>query len=307
IDVVESFKERSAKGKLTENIETITKQIQSEIHEELFVNTGIFKPWQFRDGYTKSVLLDTILEDIYIYYNEPAKLREGFEVEQKTVKVPCFFKKIDGEHLDKSEYQKLVKYCIEAPNTLFFNDGNISRDTTVSGDMYTLMFCQLSDGTFDIEEIKKLDIYRFKKYNNEVQDFLLNKFNEVIKRKDLYVNSLDKESSLKLLVLVLALNEEIIRIVDNFDFVDRVPKIVIYLNGEENISDSMKLLLGYIHNIGIDIIIFNPSGLCNISDVINSERFNDTRLQNINYNSNYKNLVKINTKQSVISKLFKLD
>ncbi|MGL5348552.1 MAG: YceG family protein, partial [Peptostreptococcaceae bacterium] len=45
IDVVESFKERSAKGKLTENIETITKQIQSEIHEELFVNTGIFKPW----------------------------------------------------------------------------------------------------------------------------------------------------------------------------------------------------------------------------------------------------------------------
>ena len=30
------------------------------------------------------------------------------------------------------------------------------------------------------------------------------------------------------------LNEEIIRLIDNFDFVDRVPKIVIYLNNEDD-------------------------------------------------------------------------
>ncbi|MGL6108315.1 YceG family protein [Romboutsia sp.] len=305
IDTVDSFEERCSKGKLSENIETITKQIQSEIHQELFVDTGMFKPWQFRGGFTKSALLDTILEDIYIYYNEPAKLREGFKVEGKVVKVPCFFKKIDGEHLDQFEYQKMVRYCIESSNTLFFNHGNISRDVDVSGDMFKLMFCQLSDGTFDIEEIKKLDIYRFKKYSNEIQNFLLNKFNEVIKRKDLYEENLDKEASLKLLVLVLALNEEIVRLIDNFDFVDRVPKIVIYLNSEDGIIDNMKLLLGYIHNIGIDIIIFNPSGLCNISNIIKNERFNNTRLQNINYNSNYKNLTKVNTKQSVFTKLFR--
>ena len=82
------------KGKIVDVVKTLTKQIQNEVHEELFVNTGIFKPWQFRSGFTKSVLLDTILEDIYIYYNEPAKLREGFEVNEKIVKVPCFFKKI---------------------------------------------------------------------------------------------------------------------------------------------------------------------------------------------------------------------
>ncbi|MPM97948.1 hypothetical protein SDC9_145129 [bioreactor metagenome] len=171
--------------------------------------------------------------------------------------------------------------------------------------MFELMFCQLSDGTFDIEEVKKLDIYKFKKYSDETQNFLLNKFNEVIKRKDLYVNKLDKDDVLKLLVLVLSLNEEIVRLVDNFDFVDRVPKIVIYLNNEDTINDNMKLLIGYLHNIGIDIIIFNPSGLCNISNVINSERFNSTRLQNINYKSNYKSLIRSNTKQSVFSKLFK--
>jgi len=305
IDEILTFKERCSRGKLTDNVETLTKQIQSEVHEELFVNTGIFKPWQFRSGFTKSVLLDTILEDIYIYYNEPAKLREGFEVNGNTVKVPCFFKNIDGQHLDILEYQKMVKYCIESSNTLFFNYPNFSSEVNISGDMFKLMFCQLSDGTFDIEEIKKLDIYKFRKYSNEIQNFLLNKFNEVIKRQDLYVQKFDTEDCLNLLVLVLNLNEEIVRLIDNFDFVDRVPKIVIYLNKEDNLSHNMKLLLGYLHNIGIDIIIFNPSGLCNISDTINNERFNNVRLQNINYNSMYKDLMKINIKQNVFSKLFK--
>ena len=198
----------------------------------------------------------------------------------------------------------MVKYCSESiQNTLFFNNGNISNDRDLSWDMFKLMFCQLSDGTFDIEEIKKLDMYRYKKYSNEVQDFILNKFNEVIKRDDLYVNNLDKESSLKLLVLILSLNEDIIRLIDNFDFVGYVPKIVIYLDNEDQVSYNMTLLLGYLHNIGIDIIIFNPSGLFNITNIIKSDKINIERLQNINYNSTYKELM--NNKISVFSKLFK--
>lgn len=305
IGAIESFEERCSKGNIIENVETITKQIQREVHKELFVNTGIFKPWQFRNGFTKSILLDTIVEDIYIYYNEPAKLRDGFGVQGNIVKVPVFFYKIDGEYQDKLEYYKLVKYCKDSPNTLFFNSGNISVDAQISGDMFKLMFCQLSDGTFDIEEIKKLDIYKLDKYSEEVQNFLLNKFNEVIKRDDLYVNKLDKDSCLKLLVLVLTLNEEIIRLVDNFDFVDSIPKLVIYLDGEDIISENMIMLLGYIHNIGIDIIIFNPSGFCNISSIIKNNKFNVVRLQNINYNSKYNNLISTNTKSNIFTKLFK--
>ena len=304
IDIVDTFEDRCKKGNIIDTVETVTKQIQQDIHKEIFENTGIFRPWQFRNGYTKSILLDTILEDIYIYYNEPSKLREGFGVDGSIVKVPCFFKKIDGQNLDLEEYKKLVKYCSESiQNTLFFNNGNISNDKDLSGDMFKLMFCQLSDGSFDIEEIKKLELYRYSKYSNEVQDFILNKFNELIKRDDLYVDNLDNESILKLLVLVLSLSEDIIRLIDNFDFVGYVPKIVIYLNNEDEVSYNMTLLLGYLHNIGIDIIIFNPSGLFNITNIIKSDKINIDRLENINYKSTYKELM--NTKINVFSKLFK--
>ena len=42
------------------------------------------------------------------------------------------------------------------------------------------MFCQLSNGSFDIEEIMKLPFYRYAPYNDETEKFLLNKINETI-------------------------------------------------------------------------------------------------------------------------------
>lgn len=300
---IESFETRSSRGQLIENVESIIKQIERDVHSQLFENTGMYKPWQFRSGYTKSLLYDTILEDIFIYWDEPSRLREGFKVDSDVVKIPCFFKKIDGEYANQFEYQKLVNHCTRSNNAIFFNNGNISKDYVVTDDMYQLMFCQLSDGTFDIEDVKKLPVYKFSKYSNEVQNFILKKFNETISDKNLYVNSLDKEGILKLLVLVLSLNEDIIRMIDNFDFIGNVPKIVIYLNEEDSISDSMVMILGYLHKVGMDIVIFNPSGLFNINKILKENIVNVNRLEKMNYKSTYKSVV--NLKQSVFSKILK--
>ncbi|MDZ5253572.1 YceG family protein [Clostridium sp. LIBA-8841] len=303
---VESFKERAARGKVIEDNETITKKIQREVEEELFSNTGMFKPWQFRDGNTEVILLDTILEDIYIYWNEPSKLRHNFGVKGKTVRVPCIFMKIDGEYEDTYEYVKLLKHCKNSPNTLFFNTGEISGDGTVTEDMYQLMFYQLSDGTFDIEKIKELPVYSFGKYSEEVQNLLLSKFNETLLDKDLFVKNFDRERSLKLLVLILSLSKDIIRLVDSFDFTSNIPKIVIALNGEEEISEDVTMLLGYLHKVGFDIVIFNPSGLFNINNVIKTGKVNVIRLNRMNYNLNFRKLLSYKgkeTKKSLFSKL----
>lgn len=300
---VESFEIRANRGKVIDNFETVTKQIQRDIEENLFSNTGMFKPWQFRKGYTKSVLLDTILEDIYIYWNEPCKLRSGFKVDGDTVQVPCFFKKIDGIYSDEFEYQKLVKYCTASPNTLFFNGIYFSENVQFTDDMYQLMFCQLSDGSFDINEIKKLNIYRFSKYSEEAQNFILKKFNETINSKELFNKTFTKEEVLRLLVLVLGLNESIVRLIDGFDFTAAIPKIVIYLEDENTMPESMQILLGYIHTIGFDIVIFNPSGLFNINNVIKDTALNNIRLDVMKYDSKYNNLM--NLKQGVFSRFLR--
>lgn len=304
IEPLETFKDRAAKGNTIDNVETITKQIERDINETLFADTGIYKPWQYRSGYTKRILLDTILEDIYIYWNEPAKLRTGFRVENNVVSVPCFFYKIDGQFINDFEFQRLVKFCTESKNTLFFNDGRISSMNEESDDMYSLMFCQLSDGTFDIEEVKKTSIYRFGKYSNEVQNLILNKFNEIIVKKDIFNINLDKEKILRFFALVLSMGEQIIRIIDNFDFTGNVPKLVVYLNNEDEICELMTMLLGYLNNIGIDIVIFNPSGLFNINNIIKNTIVKVMRLEQMNYTSNYGRLIKL--KKSMISKILRI-
>lgn len=300
---IETFEEKAKRGKVIETFETATKQLQRDIEENLFTDTGIYKPWQFRKGYTKSVLLDTIVEDIYIYWNEPAKLRSGFKVEKNNVRVPAFFYKIDGEYHDEFQYQKLVKHCASAQNARLFNTGNISRDVNITEDMYQLMFCQLSDGTFDIEELKKMPMYKFSKYNEDVQNFLLKKINETIISKEIFKNTFNKEEILKLVVLIMNLNEDIVRMIDNFDFASNIPKIIIYLNNEEAISTNMQLILGYLHIIGIDIVIFDPSGLFNINNVIKEKSINSVRLEKMNYNSDFNRLM--NLKKSVFSRILK--
>lgn len=298
---IESLKERASKGTLIENVESLTKQVERDIRQELFTGTGMFMPWQYRDGYTKSILIDGIVEDLKSYWNEPAKVRQGFKVEGNTVTVPCFFYKIDGQYRDTAEYQRLVLMCTKSENTLFFNNGTISDEGRINDDMYQLMFCQLSDGSFDINEIKKTSMYRFSKYSEEVQNLILNKFNEVVTAKDIFPRELDKEEKLKLLVLVLSMNEQIIRLVDNFDFTANIPKISIYLNNEDGISNSMLMLLGYIHTIGIDIVIFNPSGLVNIDNALNQNIVSKFRLDVMSYDSNYKKILV--SKQGFLSRI----
>lgn len=302
---VDTFEERIRHGVVIELTESLTKQLKRDMEIELFTDTGIYRDWQFRNGYTKSLFMDTEVEDLLIYWNETAKFRTGFAVDGDTVTVPCFFQKIEGEYSDSEKYYELVSKCVDSPNTLLINDCRLSSDIAVSDNMYQLMFCQLSDGTFDTEEIKKLSIYKFSKYSEEVQDFMLRKFNETILDKRLYAFELNKDDMLQLLVLVLHINEEIIRLVDNFDFTNNVPKIVIYLNGEDVLSDNMLLLLGYLHKIGLDIVIFNPSGLFNTSKIIKQDRFNKIRLQNMNYDSHYKNLKSSVKRKGLMDKLFK--
>ena len=287
---IESFEAKVQKGNVIELTESLTKQLKKDIEKKLYTDTGVYKDWQFRDGYTKSLFIDSLLEDVNIYWKEQARFREGFAVNDNTVTVPCFFQKIEGLYKNEDDYLELIQNCTTTPNTLVIDNCKLSSDIKVSENMYELIFCQLSDGTFDIEKIKNLEMYKFHKYSDEIQNLILNKFNETLLDKNIYSFELDKNDMLQLLVLVIQLNEEIIRLIDNFDFTKDIPKIVIFLNNEDSLSDNMLLLLGYLHKIGMDIIIFNPSGLFNTNKIINPKRINITRLEQMKYDLDYKNL-----------------
>ena len=93
------------------SIKTNTKQIDLSIEKNLHNNNDIMKPYMFQDGKVVPVILDGTIYDVLEYWNEDARVREGFqtEYETKTVYVPNFFVKINGEFESRKERKKLKK------------------------------------------------------------------------------------------------------------------------------------------------------------------------------------------------------
>lgn len=300
---IETFDNYARQGQTFTQLETTTKLIQQEFHDSFFGDTGLFKPWQYRSGTTRPVVLDTILEDVYVYWNEHARLRQGFRVNGSTVQVPCFFNKVDGVYPDRLKYKRLIECCCSAPQTMVVTNGMISSEVIVEQEMYQLMFCQLSDGTFDLDELKKLSFYRWNKYSEEVQQFLLQKFNELIRSDQYFPEKLSHENILRLGYLILTLDESIVRAVDNFDFPADVPKVVIFLEEESELSERQVQILAYLSLIGFDLTLFNPSGLFNLARYLQPTVAVTHRLETMDYELTYAQAMKV--RSGLFSNFFK--
>lgn len=306
IEPLQKFSERVQMANETYSIQSTTKLYEDQIEETFFTNTGIYKPWQFKDYNTKSIFLNSSLIDIKTTLYEPAKLREGFEVKNKEVCIPTFFHVIEGVYENKEEYAELVKKCSTGPNTIVIKDAGASLlpNNLDINDAYKLMFCQLNDGTFNIDEIKKAPSYSLRQYSNTTQNLLLEKINEFIKDKTLLSCPLSKKEILQTVLVLLNINRAFIKLINDFDFPENVPKVIVFLEKDQTLTLEMLITLAFLNKVGLDIIIFNPASLFSIESVISKDRFNVTRLDTSDDNCTYDNSIKGTTKKGFFAKLF---
>ena len=84
-------------------------------------------------------------------------------------------------------------------------------------------------------------------------------------------------------MLILSLDKKIVRLIDNFDFTNDIPKVVVFLDYETELTKDACYVLAFLNTIGFDIIIFTPAGLSNLNTYIEESRFNSVRLDTTNY------------------------
>jgi hypothetical protein len=291
---VETLQDKIKDATPIELEESITLQLQREMEETLFSNTGVYRAWQFKDGDINPLSIHSTLIDLKNNYNEPTRVRRGFKTEGKVVTVPNYFFQIDGtDH----EYAAFVSSCLQAKNTLVLTDrGESLLGYSVRDDeKLKLVFCQLNDSTFYLPELKKLSFYQWDKYRDSLEDFMLNAINRLFS-DSMFKTPLTQQMQFDIVTDILSMNHNIIKMVDNFDFTDKIPKILIFLENEEFISDRVLYLLGYIHELGFDIIIFNPSGLMSIDTVISTAKYSTERLETMNYTCTLESIKKESSK-----------
>ena len=279
IQPIESFEKRIQNAKILDYNESFLYQMQNQIDSQLYGN-GVYKPWQLRGYNTIPISKQCVMIDLQNNINEPAKVRDGFQVSEK-VTIPCFFMKIDGVYKNQTEYTTLVSKCCESELAKIL----ITQDFInpwKEADMFQLSFIQLSDGSFDIDKMKQLPFYQYSNFKTELQDFILNKINETIMNNTLKIK-FTQEILLKYVMNLLHLKNDFIRLIDNFDFANDIPKLIIFLEKETQLNIDNLMLLAFFHQIGMDIILFDPSGMTNTDNIIETNMISNIRLDFMKY------------------------
>ena len=86
---------------------------------------------------------------------------------------------------------------------------------------------------------------------------------------------------------LLNLDDKIIRLIDNFDFANEIPKIIVFLENEKQLTEDSLMILAFLHQIGLDIIIFDPSGMSNTDSIIEKNMISNIRLDIMKYDETF--------------------
>lgn len=295
----------SKKGIELRKIKSTASYVQESVYDNLFKNKELYYTNQFIDYEVAPLLFEGVIPDFYNTFVNDVRFREGFKVneETKTVFFSHFFTEVQGVQKDYEEYVKLVRHLLKAKNTIFFIekeydkvllDENI-KESKRSGEIFLeknifmindeiitrrmfyfseLAFTVNEDGTYNLEDIKKVSFYNLRNLKEKTVNYIFKVFNEVISTPLVFFNKdLSFLEKTKLLFLMLLVNPLVYKLLERFDYTNSAPKIVIYLDNQDELKENMCQVLTILSMLGIDIIILSPNGKSGLDKYINQNAY----------------------------------
>lgn len=295
----------SKKGIELRKIKSTASYVQESVYDNLFKNKELYYTNQFIDYEVAPLLFEGVIPDFYNTFVNDVRFREGFKVneETKTVFFSHFFTEVQGVQKDYEEYVKLVRHLLKAKNTIFFIekeydkvllDENI-KESKRNGEIFLkknifkindeiitrrmFYFSELAytvneDGTYDLDDIKKVSFYNLRNLKEKTVSYIFKVFNEVISTPLVFFNKdLSFLEKTKLLFLMLLINPLVYKLLETFDYTNSVPKIVIYLDNQDELKENMCQVLTILSMLGIDIVILSPNGKSGLDKYINQNAY----------------------------------
>lgn len=295
----------SKKGVELRKIKSTASYVQESVYDNLFKNKELYYTNQFIDYEVAPLLFEGVIPDFYNTFVNDVRFREGFKVneETKTVFFSHFFTEVQGVQKDYEEYVKLIRHLLKAKNTIFFIekkydkvllDENI-KESKRNGEIFLeknifmindeiitrrmfyfseLAFTVNKDETYNLEDIKKVSFYNLRNLKEKTVNYIFKVFNEVISTPLVFFNkNLSFLEKTKLLFLMLLVNPLVYKLLERFDYTNSAPKIVIYLDNQDELKENMCQVLTILSMLGIDIIILSPNGKSGLDKYINQNAY----------------------------------
>jgi len=278
-----------------DRIKTTAYNAKEELNKTLFTNdSGFYRPWQFAGYNVEAVTLNTTYEEIYIWIKEKASIREGFKVKESTVVVPNMFSKICGTHEDIDLYWKEINQVATQKLTKFYTEIPIMNVVHLEYGMFDQIYPNNVFSQFNTSQMldsswwkyKELRIGLQKNIAEKIKDLCLNPIIINVEKEDL------RDLQVDIFSVLINLDTWILELLQAYDYPEEVPKIVIYNNEENgNLSFEDCIMLAFMNSMGIDIIVYNPSGYNDIENFIYPEQYDVHRLENVSFKLHFKKYV----------------
>ena len=141
----------------------------------------------------------------------------------------------------------------------------------------------------DIEKIKANPNYPYGVLREEMQEYMLEKM-QVLIDKRLIKGTFENGMEYKIVNTILNLPNELLRMIQKFDFTKKNPKMIYINSGENVISIEDTIMVAFLNLIGFDIVFFVPTGYQSVETHFNYKMMEEHQIGEYMYDLQVPNL-----------------
>ncbi|WP_026694415.1 YceG family protein [Peribacillus kribbensis] len=246
----------------------------------------LYKPWQFRNYAPSALTLKTTYDELFLLIKERAFIRPNFEVRNERVYIPNIFAKVSGITRNRREYWDRVEGLSEYDLALTIRSYPFSREVRANN-IFHYQNALGSDGALDPEKMIEASWWRHKQLPSGLQQGIAHAISRYSGQPRLKQLPHEDHHTLQLYLFNQAMDIPLdaIRLLQKFDYSQEVPRIVIFKSGQNgsNMTRSDAALLLLLNEIGIDIVILNPTGQNDIEMYIDEEFYDTHWLDEVSF------------------------
>ncbi|GKU80893.1 YceG family protein [Niallia sp. NCCP-28] len=264
-----------------------SKEIESILNHE---GSGLYKPWQLRDYTPMSVTLKTTYDELFLLEKEPAMVRPNFEVNNGLVKIPTIFAKVFGVSKNRKEYWDRLHQIASRDHAQLIKSFPFTR-AVISDYRYHYRDVLDASGHLIPEKMLEANYWSYGRLPIGLQKGIASAISSVCQQMQLkrQPNETEEEAAIFLFSQGLLLPQEIIKLLQKFDYSQEVPSVILYKtegNGHFTREDAAVLLL--LNTFGVDVIMYSPSGQLDIEDYVQEGIFDEHWLEDVVFDMEYK-------------------
>ncbi len=260
------------------HIGTAAYHAERELDTLMYQDSGMYRNQQFTKA--NIILLQTMDREIKILWNNELKFRPNFSTVDGIVNLPVIFAKMSGvKDRDVENYWTLIRQLM-TPETLVIDHAPFLTAAMPNPlRMYATEFFR--NGKLRREKIKSHPGYPYAFLREEMQEHILDKL-EVLIEQRLIKGTFENGTEYTIVSVALNLPKEAVRLLQQFDFTKRNPKLIYLITTETLMSPEDSIYVTFLSLLGFDVLFYVPTGY-NIENHFNKKRMEEHQLGDYMY------------------------